>query len=57
MFSFEVPVEYRIRSRTGGRESYSPKGNGAEICRNAKLHRHIPHGSDNESSEVWSFDC
>ena len=50
-------MEYRIRSRKGGKESYSPKGNGAEICRNAKLHRHIPHGSDNESSEVWSFDC
>jgi len=57
MFSSVVSVEYRRRERKGGRESYSLKGNGAEVCRNAKLHRHTPRGSDNENSEVWSFDC
>lgn len=37
IFSSMVSVKYRGRERKGGRESYSPKGNGAEICRNAKL--------------------
>ena len=50
VFSSIFSIGYR------GREDYSLKGNGAEICRNAKPHRHIHDGSGNENSVAWSFD-